>query len=105
MKLMRSGVPFRITSGTGFFEQIHAKDALAFLRIMVDPKSELSFMRVVELLPGAGEAAARKAWEKVGKTFDPCRAEDREKLRGALGKKALAFCPRPWAASGSCAPG
>ncbi len=91
MKLMRSGVPFRITSGTGFFEQVHAKDALAFLRIMVDPKSELSFMRVVELLPGAGEAAARKAWEKVGKSFDPCKAEDREKLRGALGKKALAF--------------
>ena len=45
MTLARMKVPFRITSGVGVFEQIHTKDVLCYLRILVNPTDELSFIR------------------------------------------------------------
>ena len=54
MTLARMRVPFRITSGVGVFEQIHTKDVLSYLRLLVNPCDELSFMRFIRLLPGVG---------------------------------------------------
>ena len=88
MTLARMGVPFRITSGVGVFEQIHTKDVLSYLRLLVNPADELSFVRFVTLLPGVGEKGAAKFWEKLGRQFDPKRKEDREALGGMLGVKA-----------------
>ena len=98
MTLARMKVPFRITSGVGVFEQVHAKDALSYLRLILNPRDELSFLRVVRLLPGVGEKSAKTYWEKLGRQFDGSRREDREallSLLGAKGKKAwppLAKC-------------
>ena len=93
MTLARMKVPFRITSGVGVFEQVHTKDVLAYLRLLVNPRDELSFLRFVSLLPGVGETSARKFWEKLGRTFDPRRREDRDALGGLLGKKAKPLWP------------
>ncbi|MGN0854592.1 MAG: ATP-dependent helicase [Kiritimatiellia bacterium] len=93
MTLARMNVPFRITSGVGVFEQIHTKDVLAYLRLLVNPSDELSFLRFVTLLPGVGETSARKFWEKLGRRFDPKRPEDRAALGGLLGKKAAPLWP------------
>ena len=93
MTLARMNVPFRITSGVGVFEQIHTKDVLAYLRLLVNPSDELSFLRFVSLLPGVGETSAKKFWEKLGRQFDPKRAEDRAALGGLLGKKAAPLWP------------
>jgi len=86
--LTRMRIPFRITSGVGFFEQLHVKDVLAYLRLVVDPGDELSFLRLVCLLPGVGEKGARKFWEKLGRRFDGSRAEDRNALFEMFGAKA-----------------
>lgn len=88
MTLARMKIPYRITSGVGVFEQIHVKDTLAYLRLLVNPMDELSFLRFVSLLPGVGEATARKYWDKLGRQFDPKRTEDRNALGGLLGAKA-----------------
>ena len=80
LALTRNRVPFRITSGVGVFEQLHVKDVLAFLRLCVDPTNELSFLRLVELLPGVGEGTARKYWKNLGGTFDGTNAMDRMNL-------------------------
>ncbi len=88
MTLARLHVPYRITSGVGVFEQIHVKDLLAYLRLIVNPMDELSFLRFVELLPGVGEKSAKMYWEKLGRNFDCHSKECREALGGLLGKKA-----------------
>ena len=93
MALTRSRVPFRITSGVGVFEQLHVKDVLAFLRLCVDPTSELSFLRLVALLPGVGETSARKYWSRLGGSFDtanPMARMDLDALMCAKGKAGWA---------------
>jgi len=93
MALARMKVPFRITSGVGVFEQIHVKDVLSYLRLLVNPADELSFMRFLTLLPGVGEVGARRFWTKLGGRFDPRRGEDRDALGQMLGAKARPLWP------------
>ena len=88
MTLTRHRVPFRITSGMGVFEQLHVKDVLAYLRLCLDPHAELSFLRLIGLLPGVGETSARKCWQKLGGVFDPCNPMDRMNLGESLPAKA-----------------
>jgi len=64
MELTRRGIPFSITSGLRFFEQAHIKDVAAFLRFVTNRKDEVSFKRMVELLPSCGPGAAEKLWQK-----------------------------------------
>lgn len=62
MELTVRGTPFSITSGLRFFEQAHIKDVAAFMRFMVNRRDEVSFLRMVSLLPGLGPVAAAKLW-------------------------------------------
>ncbi|MGD7653396.1 MAG: ATP-dependent helicase [Verrucomicrobiales bacterium] len=62
MELTQRGIPFSITSGLRFFEQAHIKDVSAFMRVVVNRRDEVSFLRMVELMPGCGPAAAAKLW-------------------------------------------
>jgi len=64
MELTKRGIPFAITSGLRFFEQAHIKDVAAFLRFVTNRKDEVSFKRIVQLLPGCGPGAAEKLWLK-----------------------------------------
>lgn len=86
MELTRRGIPFSITSGLRFFEQAHIKDVAAFLRFVTNRKDEVSFMRMVELLPGCGEVTAAKLWQQW--LADPASAEEEppEKWSEILGK-------------------
>ena len=93
MTLARMKIPFRITSGVGVFEQIHVKDVLSYLRLLVNPADELSFLRFATLLPGVGEVGAKKLWAKLGKSFDPKSAASRDAFGAALGAKAKAAWP------------
>ena len=93
MAMARSKLPFRITSGVGVFEQVHVKDVLAYLRLLVSPFDELSFLRFVRLLPGVGEKSAATYWERLGRQFDGKRREDREALGKLIGAKAKAVWP------------
>ena len=93
MAFARRGVPHRITSGVGVFEQVHTKDVLAYLRLIVNPSDELSFLRFVCLFPGVGEKGAQKMWDKLGRQFDMKRKEDREALLGLFGAKAKPVFP------------
>ncbi|MDE0836378.1 MAG: ATP-dependent helicase [Akkermansiaceae bacterium] len=64
MELTRRGIPFGITSGLRFFEQAHIKDVAAFLRFVTNRKDEVSFKRMVQLLPGCGPGTSEKVWQK-----------------------------------------
>jgi DNA helicase-2/ATP-dependent DNA helicase PcrA len=62
MELTVRGIPFSITSGLRFFEQAHIKDVAAFMRFVVNRRDEVSFLRMVSLLPGLGPVAAARLW-------------------------------------------
>ncbi len=62
MQLTQDRVPFVITSGLRFFEQQHVKDVCAFLKWAANPLDEVSFDRLIRLLPGVGPGAAAKIW-------------------------------------------
>jgi DNA helicase II / ATP-dependent DNA helicase PcrA len=62
LELTRRNIPFSITSGIRFFEQAHLKDVTAYLKLVTNPRDELAFKRLVQLLPGIGGKGADKLW-------------------------------------------
>jgi DNA helicase II / ATP-dependent DNA helicase PcrA len=62
LELTRRNIPFAITSGIRFFEQAHIKDAVAYIKLITNPHDELSFKRLIRMLPGVGSKSADKLW-------------------------------------------
>lgn len=62
LELTRRNIPFSITSGIRFFEQAHVKDVAAYLKLVHNPRDEVSFKRLVRLMPGVGGKSADKLW-------------------------------------------
>jgi DNA helicase II / ATP-dependent DNA helicase PcrA len=69
LELTRRQIPFSITSGIRFFEQAHIKDATAYLKFVANPKDEVSFKRLVQLMPGIAAKGAEKIWAKFCAEF------------------------------------
>jgi DNA helicase-2/ATP-dependent DNA helicase PcrA len=74
MEFQRRGIPFEVRSGLKFFEQAHVKDILSYLKMMVNPFDEISWKRVLKLIPGIGGITAGKLWEQVRATESPVDA-------------------------------
>ena len=91
IELTRRGIPYEIRSGTRFFEQRHVKDVLAFLKIVVNPKDELSWKRALKIFPRIGERSASAVWEAIGTRPDPLAAFRSLEVAGAaFGRNAEA---------------
>jgi DNA helicase II / ATP-dependent DNA helicase PcrA len=45
--LMRSGIPYKVVGGTRFYDRREIKDALAYLKVAVNPADEVSIKRVL----------------------------------------------------------
>ncbi|MFQ3577501.1 MAG: ATP-dependent helicase [Verrucomicrobiia bacterium] len=65
MELTARGIGFSVTSGLRFFEQAHVKDVAAYLRFATNPLDEVSFKRIIKLIPGIGEKNALTIWTQV----------------------------------------
>lgn len=46
-ELRANGIPYRVFGGTQFFDRKEVKDAVAYLRVVVNPRDELSLRRIV----------------------------------------------------------
>ena len=89
IELTRRGIPYEIRSGTRFFEQRHVKDVLAFLRIVVNPKDELSWKRALKIFPRVGERSAAAVWDAIAARPDPLAAfRTLDAAGGAFGRNA-----------------
>src|SRR3954463_7582945 len=85
IELTNRKIPFEKWGGLKFLEAAHVKDVLAFLRILENPRDEVSWYRLLLLLPGIGDATARAAidsmvqaaWESTafGRYTPPGRAK------------------------------
>ena len=96
MELTRRDIPFEVRSGLRFFEQAHIKDVTAWLKLVVNPRDELSFKRLVQLLPGIGGKGADKLWKAFQTQVEDgkSRVVDR-----APGPKPEVRSPKPDASS------
>ena len=74
MELSRRLIPYEIRSGVRFFEQAHIKDVIAYLKIVTNPRDELSWKRVLKLYPKVGEKTAAEVWARIGASRDPLDA-------------------------------
>jgi len=92
MELSRRLIPYEIRSGVRFFEQAHIKDVMAYLKIVTNPRDELSWKRVLKLYPKVGEKTAAEVWGRIGSAPDPLQA-------------FLSSAPLPQAGEGGRRPG
>ncbi|MGH7717805.1 MAG: ATP-dependent helicase, partial [Gemmatimonadaceae bacterium] len=67
IELTNRRIPFEKWGGLKFLEAAHVKDVLAFLRILENPRDEVSWFRVLLLLPGIGDVTARAAVDAIAR--------------------------------------
>ena len=80
--MMRLGVPYKVVGGTRFYDRREVKDAMAYLRAVVNPADEVSVKRVLNVPKrGVGDASIAKldalaAAEGIGFVDALRRADD-----------------------------
>jgi DNA helicase-2/ATP-dependent DNA helicase PcrA len=72
--LLRVGIPYKVVGGTRFYDRREIKDAIAYLRAVVNPTDEVSVKRVINTPKrGVGDSSIGKldAWaSSTGESFD-----------------------------------
>jgi DNA helicase II / ATP-dependent DNA helicase PcrA len=59
--LVRAGVPYRVVGGVKFYDRREIKDALAYVRALVNPDDEVSWKRIVNVPKrGVGDTSVAK---------------------------------------------
>ncbi len=93
LELTRRNIPYRIQSGVRFFEQAHIKDVISYLRIIVNPRDELAWKRLLKMIPSVGNATANKIFESLSYAENPLALvknnDFKYKPRSALGWAAF----------------
>jgi DNA helicase II / ATP-dependent DNA helicase PcrA len=94
IELVNRNVPFEKWGGLKFLEAAHVKDVVAFLRVIDNPRDEVSWYRLLMLLPGIGDTTARalmasmaeRAWDPDALTHwtAPPRARDAHRALSQL---------------------
>jgi DNA helicase-2/ATP-dependent DNA helicase PcrA len=90
-ELLTRGIPYTIRSGLRFFEQAHIKDVLAYLRIVVNPRDEASWRRLLLLIPGVGPAKAAALYEHLAKSGSALEAVESAQAMALLPAKSKGF--------------
>ncbi len=63
-RLINIGIPYRVVGGLRFYERAEIRDAIAYMRVLVQPADDLAFERIVNVpRRGVGEAALRAMHE------------------------------------------
>ena len=70
IELSRRRIPFIKYGGLRYLEAAHVKDLLAAFRLVDNPRDEMAWFRILQLMPGVGPAKARRA-------IDALRGDDR----------------------------
>lgn len=70
LELGRRGIPFVKYGGLRYLEAAHVKDLLAAFRLADNPRDEVSWFRLLQLLEGVGPVGARRAVTALGLESD-----------------------------------
>lgn len=101
IELANRKIPFEKWGGLKFLEAAHVKDVIAFLRVIDNPRDEVSWYRILMLLPGIGDTTARalmtsmaeRAWDPDALTYwtAPPRARDAHRALSQLLRRLRGF--------------
>ncbi|WP_110685113.1 DNA helicase Rep [Salinicola aestuarinus] len=82
LKLQHHQIPYKLSGGTSFFSRNEIKDAMAYLRLLINPDDDNAFLRIVnvprrEIGPGtleklANYASERRSGNSQGSMFAAC---------------------------------
>jgi DNA helicase-2/ATP-dependent DNA helicase PcrA len=72
VELANRDIPFDKWGGLKFLEAAHVKDVVAFLRVIENPRDEVSWYRILMLMPGIGDTTARALMDSMAaRGWDP----------------------------------
>jgi len=71
LELIRRNVPYVKFGGLKFLEASHIKDVLAVLRFAQNPRGRLAGFRVLQLIPGVGNATATRLLDELAEAAEP----------------------------------
>jgi DNA helicase-2/ATP-dependent DNA helicase PcrA len=90
-ELLRRKIRYSVRSGLRFFEQAHIKDVLAYLRIVVNPRDEPAWRRLLLLLPGIGQAKAGAIHERLAAAGSPLDALATAEMMASVPARSKGF--------------
>lgn len=88
MELTRKRIPYEVRSGLRFFEQAHIKDIISYLRAALNPMDEISWIRILRLIPGIGNITAKKVWEFIKASVNPLETAASDNIMKLLSRRA-----------------
>ena len=74
LELTRHNIPYHKYGGLRFLEAAHVKDLVAFLRLLENPRDEMAWFRVLQLMDGIGPTTAANILQHVIDHGDDPRA-------------------------------
>ena len=73
LELKEKNIPYEVRAGVAFFEKAHIKDMIAHLRVIENPYDEISWSRILNIIPGIGTTSASKIFGAISRTEDPIK--------------------------------
>ncbi len=89
--LMNAAVPYKVYGGLRFFERAEIKHALAYLRLLENPRDDTSFMRVVNFPPRGIGARSIEQLQDVARTSGCALFDAVSAVTGRAGVGLTAF--------------
>lgn len=111
--LRKNGIPYQIARGVEFYQRKEIKDTLAYLKVIANPKDEVSLERIINtptrgISDGTVQTLQRWGIANGGGLFDAmCRVEDVNDLPDRAKKAVRKFVDQvqAWRNAGPCGPG
>ncbi|MCK5213244.1 MAG: ATP-dependent helicase, partial [Dehalococcoidia bacterium] len=76
LALTRKNIPFHKYGGLRFLEAAHVKDVVSLLRMVENPRDEIAWFRILQLISGVGPATANAIFSHIAShQYDPASIE------------------------------
>ena len=89
--LFNASIPYRVYGGLRFFERAEVKHALAYLRLLENPRDDTSFLRVVNFPPRGIGARTLEQLQDMARARSLCLHDSVEFVVGKAGTHLQAF--------------